>query len=126
MKRERTSYAFLMEMMWVCAFFIICSCIFVMAFVKAEQMSRNAGTLSEAVQAASNAMETSFSLGEAADGSVCSTEAFTITIDAVEADGLLSVTVTAVNAGDGSVLYSLEGARSLLEPQNAASQGISQ
>ena len=42
MKRERPSYAFLMEMIWVCAFFLICACIFVLAFVKAERLSHNA------------------------------------------------------------------------------------
>lgn len=56
-KRERTSYAFLMEMMWVCAFFLICACIFVLAFAKAEQMSRKAETLNKATLAAGNAME---------------------------------------------------------------------
>lgn len=56
-KRERTSYAFLMEMMWVCAFFLICACIFVLAFAKAEQMSRKAETLNKATLAAENAME---------------------------------------------------------------------
>ena len=56
-KRERPSYAFLMEMMWVCAFFLICACIFVLAFAKAEQMSRKAETLNKATLAAGNAME---------------------------------------------------------------------
>lgn len=56
-KRQRPSYAFLMEMMWVCAFFLICACIFVLAFAKAEQMSRKAETLNKATLAASNAME---------------------------------------------------------------------
>ena len=57
MKRERTSYAFLLEMIWVCAFFLICASIFVMAFAKAEQLSRQADVLNQAVQATSNVME---------------------------------------------------------------------
>ena len=60
MKKERTSYAFLMEMIWVCAFFLICACIFVLVFMKAEQLSRQAEVLNQAVQAASNAMEEAF------------------------------------------------------------------
>lgn len=57
MKPQRTSYAFLMEMLWVCAFFLISACIFVLSFAKAEHLSREAETLNQAVQAVSNAME---------------------------------------------------------------------
>lgn len=33
-RNKRPSYAFLMEMLWVCGFFAIAACIFVMAFAK--------------------------------------------------------------------------------------------
>lgn len=110
-KRERISYAFLMEMMWVCVFFLICSCIFVMAFVKAESMSQKADTLSKAVQAASNAMEESFSLGEAADPAGFSNASFDVSIDANEADGLLSVSVLVTDKTTHEEIFLLEGAR---------------
>lgn len=64
MKTRRTSYAFLMEMLWVCAFFLISACIFVLVFAKSERISRDAETLNHAVQAAANAMEDTFALYE--------------------------------------------------------------
>ena len=39
-RNRRPSYAFLMEMLWVCGFFAVAACIFVLAFVKADSMSR--------------------------------------------------------------------------------------
>lgn len=115
MKRERTSYAFLMEMIWVCAFFLICACIFVMAFAKAERMSRGADLLNQAVQAASNAMEETFALGEAADEADFSTEDFTVQIETSSDDGLMNVTVQVMDANDGSVIYTLTGAHAISE-----------
>ena len=44
-RNKRPSYAFLMEMLWVCGFFAIAACIFVMAFAKADSMSRKAQDL---------------------------------------------------------------------------------
>ena len=115
MKRERTSYAFLMEMIWVCAFFLICACIFVMAFAKAEQMSRRADILNQAVQAASNAMEETFALGEAANEADFSTADFAVNIETSLDDGLILVTVQIMDTGDGSVIYTLTGAHTVLE-----------
>lgn len=115
MKRKRISYAFLMEMIWVCAFFLICACLFVLAFVKAEQLSRRAEVLNQTVQAASNAMEETFAEGAAADTGAYATEDYTLTIEAAEDDGLLSVTVQAIDAQDGSVLYTLTGAHAVQE-----------
>lgn len=57
---KRPSYAFLMEMLWVCGFFAIAACIFVMAFAKADTMSRKAQDLNEAVMAAEQEMEQAF------------------------------------------------------------------
>ena len=59
-RNKRPSYAFLMEMLWVCGFFAIASCIFVMAFAKADSMSRKAQDLNEAVMAAEQEMEQTF------------------------------------------------------------------
>lgn len=135
-KRERTSYAFLMEMMWVCAFFLVCACIFVMAFAKAEQMSRKAETLNRSSLAASNTMEEiyaafddavdkygveaagnagfdgdSFAVSASQIGSTYSTEQFSILVTTDISDGLLSVTVQATDPRDGEVLCTLNGAR---------------
>ncbi len=130
-RRERTSYAFLMEMMWVCAFFLVCSCIFVMAFAKAEQMSRKADATNRAVQAASNALEdiyTAFgsatavsdeendwnaAVSDAANASAAaySTADFTLQITVSLSNRLLTVTVTAADTRDGEELCSLTGAR---------------
>ena len=59
-RNKRPSYAFLMEMLWVCGFFAIAACIFVMAFAKADSMSRKAQDLNEAVMAAEQEMEHTF------------------------------------------------------------------
>ena len=113
MKRERPSYAFMMEMIWVCAFFLICACIFVLAFVKAEQLSHNAEILNQAVQAASNAMEGTFAEGQAIDAGIYDTNDYTLEIETSEDNGLLSVVVRVVSAQDGSILYTLEGAHAI-------------
>lgn len=115
MKRERISYAFLMEMIWVCAFFLICSCIFVLAFAKAEQTSRRADLLNQAVQIASNAMEETFSLQCAANEEDFSTSDFTVNIETSTENGLMTVTVQVVDTMDGSLLYTLTGAHVVSE-----------
>ena len=121
MKRERTSYAFLLEMIWVCAFFLICASIFVMAFAKAEQLSRQADVLNQAVQATSNVMEEVLA-GFPDDReqlemipSAYATEDFSIELDHSFEDGLVFFTITAVNTEDGTILYSLQGAKALEE-----------
>lgn len=48
MNKKRTSYAFLMEMLWVCGFFAVAACIFVLAFAKADRLSQNAENLNHA------------------------------------------------------------------------------
>lgn len=70
-KNKRPSYAFLMEMLWVCGFFAIAACIFVMAFAKADTMSRKAQDLNEAVMAAEQEMEQTFFSGQEGSWSVC-------------------------------------------------------
>ena len=121
MKRERTSYAFLLEMIWVCAFFLICASIFVMAFAKAEQLSRQADVLNQAVQATSNVMEEVLA-GFPDDReqlemipSAYATEDFSIELDHSFEDGLAFFTINAINTADGSILYSLQGAKALEE-----------
>lgn len=135
MKRERTSYAFLMEMIWVCAFFLICASIFVMAFAKAEQISRQADVLNQAVQAASNVMEETLAsvdvdnpeginLSELpmvpdSNGQMVSilekysTDDFSIELERQLEGDLLTLTVIATDPDDGTVLYSLKGAKAL-------------
>ncbi len=61
MKKRQTSYAFLMEMLWVCGFFALAACIFVLTFVKADHLSRRAENLNHAVLIAQNAVESCFS-----------------------------------------------------------------
>ena len=121
MKRERTSYAFLLEMIWVCAFFLICASIFVMAFAKAEQLSRQADVLNQAVQATSNVMEEVLAVypddPEQLEmiPSVYATEEFSIDLDHSFEVGLAFFTITAVDSVDGTILYSLQGAKALEE-----------
>lgn len=122
MKHERTSYAFLMEMIWVCAFFLICAGIFVAAFAKAEQLSRRADVLNQAVQAVSNVMEETFAeFTEDGPGNPLSVSAkyaaedFSIAVDQSVSDGLLTLTITASDPESGDVLYSLTGSRAVRE-----------
>lgn len=121
MKRERTSYAFLLEMIWVCAFFLICASIFVMAFAKAEQISRQADILNQAVQATSNVMEEALagfpdeeewfeSISSAYD-----TEDFSVELECSSENGLAYFTVTAMDSKDGTVIYSLQSAKAFKE-----------
>lgn len=117
MKQKRTSFGFLMEMIWVSGFFLICACIFVLVFAKAESLSRRADLLNRAVQAASSAMEETFSLDTPAD--TLSTDDFRLTITASEENGILFVTVQVFDRSDDSILYSLSGARAL--PKGGAS-----
>ena len=70
-RNRRPSYAFLMEMLWVCGFFAVAACIFVLAFVKADSMSRRAEDLNQAVMAAENEMEQTFLLGREGSWIVC-------------------------------------------------------
>lgn len=134
MKRERTSYTFLMEMIWVCAFFLICASIFVMAFAKAEQISHKADVLNQAVQAASNVMEESFAIAGSADEQALleqipaaySTDDFTIELAYSQEGNLLHLTVTVLDPDDASVIYSLTGARArnrLTEPGLTSAKG---
>lgn len=121
MKRERTSYAFLLEMIWVCAFFLICASIFVMAFAKAEQVSRQADVLNQAVQAASNVMEEVIAVFPEEQAQLdaipaaYSTDDFSLELHCSTEDGLARFTVTALQPEDGTVIYALQGAKAILE-----------
>lgn len=141
MKRERTSYAFLLEMIWVCAFFLICASIFVMAFAKAEQVSRQADVLNQAVQASSNVMEEALAVFETSDPEAWEADAsprfpeeharlgeipgkyftddFTIELYYFIENGLVTVTVRAITPVEQSVIYTLTGAKAL--PEGGAS-----
>lgn len=61
MKKRQPSCAFLMEMLWVCGFFALASCIFVLTFVKADHLSKSAENLNHAILTAQNAVESIFS-----------------------------------------------------------------
>ena len=124
MKQKRSSFGFLMEMIWVSGFFLISACIFVLVFAKSEALSRRAELLNQAVLAASSAMEETFADAEERmreEGShdrknpadKFSTDEFLVEITASEEDDLLSVTVQVLDREDGSVLYTLSGARAL-------------
>jgi len=121
MKRERTSYAFLLEMIWVCAFFLICASIFVMAFAKAEQVSRQADVLNQAVQAASNVMEEVIAVFPEEQAQLdaipaaYSTDDFSLELHCSTEDGLARFTVTALQPEDGTVIYALQGAKAIPE-----------
>lgn len=130
MKRERTSYAFLMEMVWVCAFFLICASVFVTAFAKAENVSRKADVLNQAVQAASNVMEESFAAADSGtfEGilSEYSTDDYSLAMEWTIEDGLLSLTVTAVDPKGGTPIYSLTGAHAVVSSSNSAGHASSE
>ena len=121
MKRKRTSYAFLLEMIWVCAFFLICSSIFVMAFAKAERISRQADVLNQAVQATSNVMEEILAEFPSETDQLnmiptaYATDDFSIALDYSSENGLAFFTVTALDPDDGTVIYSLQSAKAFEE-----------
>lgn len=125
MKHKQTSFAFLTEMLWVCGFFILSSCVFVLAFVKADQTSRGAENLNQAVLIAGNTMEDTFS--EYKSGTEVAGEriiyfdrgwnelegsgsegAFSVTVSAAVEDGLLKV-MAEVEDSRGKNIYTLEG-----------------
>lgn len=139
MKKRQTSYAFLMEMMWVCGFFALASCIFVLTFVKADHLSKSAENLNHAVLAAQNAVESCFSeYGEAGGDDAQNTAqngaqnaggeiyfdrswapvasagqaVFTLTVSTREEGGLLLVTAV-VSGSNKETIYQLDGTRSL-------------
>lgn len=132
MKQKRTSYAFLMEMLWVCGFFALSACIFVLAFVKAEQLSRDAENKNHAVLHVQNAIEELYSSrtpdapgGVTGSGQFSSwfdknwspapeeDAAYILTCTYQEENNLLHVS-TAVMEADGDMVYSLESRKNLL------------
>lgn len=119
MRHKHTSYAFLTEMVCICALFLICASIFVTAFAKAESLSRQADLLNQAVQAAENAMEETFAAQEAADEAQFSTDDFTVLIDTELESDLMNVTIHVIKNTDSSTLYTLTGSRALSEGSDA-------
>lgn len=133
MERKQTSYAFLTEMLWVCGFFILSACIFVLVFVKANQMSRHAEDLNQAVLIAENTIEDTFfqyangiEIPETEtyyfdhDSNPCADEAahtvtshtdaaFYVTVSSTVEDKLLKVSVR-VDDLRGTAIYTLNGA----------------
>lgn len=129
MRKKRISYAFLMEMLWVCGFFSLSACIFVLAFGKAEALSRKAEELNHAVIEVQNCLETVSStypqdnIGPSGSGVVVHfydknwqpTEhspadvsyTITVSITSEEPDGLLHFTAEAAKP-DGELLYTLQ------------------
>lgn len=131
MNKKRTSYAFLMEMLWVCGFFALAACIFVLAFVKADRLSKSAENLNHAVLAAENSIETLFAGYDGDDTPREALSGFDRNWNACEYNapeaayyikanqqvngGMLyiGVTVHEMKGGDTDPIYSLNGARSL-------------
>ena len=124
MRRERTSYAFLMEMLWVCGFFALSACLFVLAFAKAEYLSRRAEELNHAVLLAQNGIELEYAEGNHSSETITYYDShwepaeaegapYTMTVKSSLENQLLTVTAT-VTASDGTVLYSLDGCKDLI------------
>lgn len=144
MRRHATSYAFLMEMLWVCGWLAVSAAIFVLAFGKAESQSRKAENLNHAVLAAQNALEYRFAAGTAAwlsedDGhselneyyffqtdwqpAVTATgSGFCLRLSSKNTKGLLSVSALVSDPG-GEIIYRLEGAQHL-HPPSAAERSV--
>ena len=131
MNKKRTSYAFLLDMLWVCGFFAVAACIFVLAFAKADRLSQNAENLNHAVLAAENAIETAFAEYDEASApsethsgfdrywKICepadSEAAYFMKINSYAAEGLLhvSVEISDIRGKGMETIYTLSGARSL-------------
>lgn len=131
MKQRQTSFAFLTEMIWVSGFFILSACIFVLAFIKADQMSLHASNLNQAVLYTENAVEDTFATfhPEISAGTEQNfyysknwdfveagqpEAAFFITVNSDYDDNMLNVSAEAFEV-NGKSLYALEGARYLPE-----------
>lgn len=131
MNKKRTSYSFLMEMLWVCGFFALAACVFVLAFVKADRLSKSAENLNHAVLAAENSIETVFAEYDGDDSpretlagfdrnwNACDYNApeavYYIKINHHVNDGMLCVdaAVYGMKGSNTEPIYSLNGARSL-------------
>lgn len=143
MNKKRISYAFLMEMIWVCGFFMLASCFFVLAFAKADHLSRQAEELNHAVLETQNCLEiVSCSYNETAAGpsgtgitaifydkdwkpvehSPADTF-YTITVTCSEQDGLLLLTAETKKT-DGELLYNLQSAKNLLSASAASERRL--
>lgn len=140
MSEKRTSYAFLMEMLWVCGFFALSACIFVLSFGKAESLSRQAEELNHAVSETQNCLETVFATyteGTNGPDGIAVTVHFydkswaptasspadafyTITVTGEETDGLLHLTAEAAKQ-NGESIYTLQGFRSCQNTSSKAS-----
>lgn len=131
MRPKHTSVAFLMEMLWVCGFFVISACIFLLVFVKADRMSLDTQNLNQAVLYTENAVEDTlanytndFDFSDSLTvfydkewtpmDSSSQDAAFQITVSASIEDRLLNVTAAAAHK-NGDSIYSLSGARYLPE-----------
>lgn len=129
MKPRQTSFAFLMEMLWVSGFFILSACIFLLVFIKADQMSLHASNLNQAVLNTENAVEDIYAsyhpeeFGNAehtlyydknwdlVDGQQPEA-AFFITVKVDYNDDMLNVSAQAFEL-DRESIYTLDGARYL-------------
>ncbi|MBS6518786.1 MAG: hypothetical protein KH353_11465 [Clostridium sp.] len=148
---KRPSYAFLMEMLWVCGFFAIAACIFVMAFAKADTMSRKAQDLNEAVMAAEQEMEQTFLSEREGIWSVCLDQSWkpvskqpdnrlpggdgpfpkdtyaVLHVTSQSDDGLLNVSIqvdTHISEPAQETIYTLEGSH-MTDREEADSEGNS-
>lgn len=115
-KNRRPSYAFLMEMLWVCGFFAAAACIFVMAFVKADSMSSRAEDLNQAVTAAEREMEQTLLSGREGSWIVCFDANWNALSESVPAYKNVSET--------GSLQGAPEQAHALLHVSSQAEEGL--
>lgn len=123
MNKPRTSYSFLLEMAWVCGFFSIAACIFVLAFMEADRKSRSADALNRGVLMAQNAIEARYAAYDSSMPSGTEVYYFDSNWKRLEKDGADSfvvlklitslknrmVCITArVEDSKGSLIYSLD------------------
>lgn len=125
-QHQRPSYAFLMEMLWVCGFFVICSGIFASLFVKANHISTESENLNYAITLAQSKLESAFSKGyNAKDETIYYTSNWepttknspicyaVVTTTCNTQNDLLTVSVVIKQKGSKETIYELTGSHYL-------------
>lgn len=121
---QRSSYAFLFEMLWVCGFFAICAGIFALLFVKADELSKRANDLTYAITLSQNTMETLFSQEPFPTSTYYTKDWEQTTKEDSNAyakmettskikNQFMTITVRVIKIKDHSLIYELSGSHSL-------------
>lgn len=122
---QRSSYAFLFEMLWVCGFFAICAGIFALLFVKAHEISRRSNDLTYAITLSQNTIEILFSQSSLPTSTYYTKDwkptpnkdsnAYAKVEATSEVNNqFITVTVQVIKVKDNSLIYELSGSHSLL------------